>query len=96
MKPARDENGRWQPGTSGNPAGRPRGAKDKHRRRISWDKIWQKKLPYQQRRALAKRFGKYASGGPGRPRGSYKFARAFKLAMRGDEMGIAAVAKFLA
>ncbi len=32
MKAEKDEKGRWPPGVSGNPAGRPRGSRDKKRR----------------------------------------------------------------
>jgi len=58
VKAIKDKKGRWLPGVSGNPRGRPKGAKDKQKRRIpsrTWDR--------------AANLGLYAiAGGPGNSR----------------------------
>jgi hypothetical protein len=77
--------GRWKPGQSGNPAGRPVGARDKWPRRKGYH--WRKPLTYEQEAALTARLGKYAQrghGGPGRPRGSYGYGRLLTEGLRGD------------
>jgi hypothetical protein len=92
MNPARDEKGRWPPGTSGNPKGRPRGAKDNPFGlcRLNFDISFKPDITPEQRDELTSRFGKYAQrghGGPGRPRGSVgqrkmferEFVRALEL-----------------
>lgn len=81
----RRKNGQWRSGTSGNPSGRPVGAKDKRPRRKNW--CCHKYLTYAEEVAITARLGKYAErghGGPGRPRGSYGRMRILTDAMRGD------------
>ncbi len=57
----RDTHGRWVAGVSGNPAGRPVGAKDTYRRvRCESERTWDCRA----------NLGLYATSGPGRPVGS--------------------------
>ena len=59
---SRDQSGRWTTGVSGNPAGRPKGARDTYRRvRCESERTWDCRA----------NLGVYADcGGPGRPAGS--------------------------
>ena len=90
----RDKKGHWLPGTSGNPHGRPVGAKDRRKRtRRSGPQPW-----------AAENLGLHAIvGGPGRPLGSHNrpVAEAQKLLDRmmdatreGRELSIPALLRF--
>ena len=84
MNTLRNSHGHWLPGVSGNPAGRPKGARDKRRRyRFNDVRTW----------PCEKNLGHYAvTGGPGRPKGTknrrkdaraiYQRAEALRRAMR--------------